>query len=50
MKTMMQRVKCLFGRHLPSRRRARETPDGRVSVCKGCGRPMMRAAAGWIAT
>ena len=40
---MLQVLWCLFGKHFRDRRRARVHEDGTVtSVCRGCGRPMIK--------
>jgi hypothetical protein len=43
-----QYLRCLFGKHAPDRNRARTTRDHIIrSVCKGCGRPMIKKRFGW---
>ena len=42
MKWLIGRLRCLFGRHHRSRRRARLVNDEYVSVCEFCGVRMWR--------
>lgn len=48
---MLQFFRCLFGRHRRDSRRVKIGEDGNErSVCRGCGRPMIkeyRGATGW---
>ena len=44
---LIQRIKCLFGKHERSRSAAVDYPDAMRSVCRGCGRRMIRDFNGW---
>ena len=44
---VLQRLRCVIGRHQRSRARAREVDGTIVSVCRGCGRPMVKDRTGW---
>jgi len=45
---MLLRLRCLFGRHEPDRRKAH--PDGQQlhAPCRGCGIEMVRNFEGWV--
>ncbi len=45
---LIQMLNCMRGKHLRSRGHAKY--DGAVfrSRCRGCGKPMVRTAGGWV--
>ncbi len=46
----VQRIKCLFGYHYRNGHRVRWNDGKRYTVCKGCGRRMVREEDGWHLT
>ena len=44
---ILQLLGCVRGKHLRSRRLAREDGVNMRSRCVGCGIPMIRLAGGW---
>lgn len=46
MKKLKALLGCLFGRHERSKGQAREIEGRLVSVCKGCGRRMVKRSNG----
>jgi hypothetical protein len=47
MKSLLQPLYCLFGKHHRSRSRAWSDGTSFHSHCDGCGKPMIRGASGW---
>jgi len=44
---VVQRIKCLWGRHRRDGRRVRYAGQYDYSLCTGCGRPMIRDVGRW---
>ena len=45
---ILNRIGCLFGKHERSGKKALLEPDGTArSVCKGCGKPMIKDGVSW---
>ena len=45
---LIQRLYCAFGTHVRSRGQARQEGSVFRSHCRGCGKPMVRTATGWV--
>lgn len=45
---LFQLFYCALGRHVRSRGHAREEGGTFHSECRGCGKPMVRTAQGWV--
>jgi hypothetical protein len=47
--SIVQLFSCVIGRHYRNHRKVWEEGSELRSVCVGCGVPMKREAAGWVA-
>ncbi|QJU59030.1 hypothetical protein HL653_15790 [Sphingomonas sp. AP4-R1] len=44
--SLFQKLLCRFGIHVRSRKQAKRSEAGWKSVCRGCGRPMLKLKGG----